>query len=213
MARKKDWAGKVQGKLTVVSDVGRDERGHVLWQCECSCGASVIKTSKDLKSGTKTCSAACGVGDSNRSRATHGMWRSKEYACWAAMKQRCLNPKNKRYATYGGRGIMVHQEWINSFDSFFRDVGPAPSVPRASLDRIDPDGNYEPRNVRWATPRDQSNNLRSNVKVEFRGESLTLAEVARAAGIPYHQVFQRYHRGLTGEDLVVRHKVGRKATK
>lgn len=210
MARKRNWAGVVQGKLTVIEEAGRDEHGNVLWLCRCECGQEVFKSNNNLNGGVKSCSTSCGVAESNAARAKHGMWKSKEYQCWAQMKQRCLNPNTKHYANYGGRGIKVHQPWVDSFETFLSDVGPAPKTPRASLDRIDCDGNYEPSNMRWATPREQSNNLRNNVRVEFRGKEMTLAEIAREAGIPYHQVFQRHHRGLIGEDLVTRHKTGRK---
>lgn len=210
MPRKRSWVGVVQGKLTVVEEGGRDEHGNVLWLCRCECGQEVFKSNNVLNGGVKSCSTSCGVSGSNTARARHGMWKSKEYGCWAAMKQRCLNPNTTCYANYGGRGIKVHQPWVDSFETFLADVGEAPKVHRASLDRIDCDGNYEPSNVRWATPKEQSNNLRNNVRVEFRGVSMTLAEIARLAGIPYHQVFHRHHRGLSGEELVTRQKVGRK---
>jgi hypothetical protein len=75
------------------------------------------------------------------------------------MRYRCMNPKNKDYANYGGRGITVCENWMQSFDSFIKDVGYRPS-PLHSLDRIDNDGNYEPNNVRWATAMQQANNRR-----------------------------------------------------
>lgn len=210
MARKRNWAGVVQGKLSIIEELGRDEHGNVLWRCKCECGQEAIKSNNNLKGGVKSCSVSCGVAESNTARAQHGMWKSKEYSTWINMKRRCLNPNTTHYALYGGRGIKVHQPWIDSFEAFLADVGKAPETHRASLDRIDCDGNYEPENVRWSTPKEQSNNRGNNVRVEFRGADMTLAEVARVAGIPYHQVFQRYHRGLRGEDLVTRHKIGRK---
>jgi hypothetical protein len=210
MGRKQNWVGKTQGKLTVLGEVGRDAHGNVLWLCRCECGAEVCKSNNNLKGGVKSCGVACGVAESNAARAVHGMWRSKEYQCWAAMKQRCSNPKTKHYANYGGRGITVHPAWVDSFEAFLADVGRAPSTPRASLDRIDVDGNYEPSNVRWATPQVQSNNRRDTLCAEFKGGSTPLADIARIASIPYHQVFQRYQRGLRGEELITRQRVGRK---
>lgn len=209
MGRKQNWTGKTQGKLTVLSESGRDAQGNVLWLCRCECGAEVTKSNNSLKGGVKSCSAACGVAESNAARAVHGMWKSKEYQCWAAMKQRCLNPNVTHYANYGGRGITIHPAWVSSFETFLSDVGHAPS-PKHSLDRIDVDGNYEPDNVRWATPKVQSNNRRDTLSTEFRGVDTPLADIARIADIPYHQVFQRYQRGLRGEELITRQKVGRK---
>ena len=210
MGRKRNWAGVVQGKLTVIREAGVDAHGNVLWLCRCECGAETTKSNNNLKGGVRSCSPKCGIAESNAARAKHGMWKSKEYQCWSSMKQRCLNPKTRRYPSYGGRGITVHPAWVDSFEAFLSDVGYAPRIPRASLDRIDVDGNYEPNNVRWATPKVQSNNRRDTLSTEFRGADTPLADIARMAGIPYHRVFGRYQRGLRGEDLVTDHKVGRK---
>lgn len=87
----------------------------------------------------------------------HGMWNTTEYRIWTAMKQRCLNPVHVGYPRYGGRGITVHPEWMESFESFFDHVGHRPGL-EFSLDRIDNDGNYEPGNVRWATRSEQAQN-------------------------------------------------------
>ena len=209
MGRKRNWAGFVQGKLTVLGEHGRDEHGNVLWLCRCECGAEVSKSNNSLNGGVKSCSTSCGIAESNTARARHGMWKSKEYGAWVNMKRRCLNPNTTHFAAYGGRGITIHQPWIDSFETFLASVGLAPS-PQHSLDRIDTDGNYEPDNVRWASKKEQSNNRRETLSAEVNGKMLPLADIAREYDIPYHQVFQRYVRGLRGADLVTRHKVGRK---
>jgi hypothetical protein len=85
--------------------------------------------------------------------------RSPEYVCWMGIVQRCANPRNKAYARYGGRGIAVCERWRNSFAAFLADMGTRPS-PTHSIDRKDNDGNYEPGNCRWATPREQRLNQR-----------------------------------------------------
>jgi len=76
------------------------------------------------------------------------------------MKQRCLNPNYKQWKDYGGRGIQICQEWIDSFDAFLADVGEKPES-HLSLDRIDNNGNYEADNVRWADRTTQSRNRRN----------------------------------------------------
>lgn len=88
----------------------------------------------------------------------------KEYATWTGMKSRCSNPNETGYANYGGRGISVCAEWRHDFQAFFEYMGPKPD-PSYSIDRIDVDGNYEPGNVRWATPKEQANNKRPRAKV------------------------------------------------
>lgn len=118
----------------------------------------------------------------------------KERTAWRRMIQRCTNPKDKNYKTYGGRGIKVCDRWMKSFDTFFEDIGSAPSED-LTIDRINNNGNYEPNNCRWATRKQQSNNKRDNVIIRFNGQSKTLAEWAEAFGMKYHTVYRLHLRG------------------
>lgn len=96
-------------------------------------------------------------------RRSHGeagrATRSSEYRTWGGMVQRCTNPNNSRYSSYGGRGITVCDRW-RTFENFLEDMGRRPS-PDHSIDRIDNDGSYEPGNVRWATKSQQQINRRA----------------------------------------------------
>lgn len=86
-----------------------------------------------------------------------------EYQAWHNAKNRTTNPNVPVWPNYGGRGITMCDEWLNSFEAFFEHIGPKPG-PGYSLDRIDNDGNYEPGNVRWATRTDQNRNQRPRQK-------------------------------------------------
>jgi hypothetical protein len=97
--------------------------------------------------------------------ATRGKLASV-YSAWRGMRQRCLNPKNPGFRYYGGRGITICARW-EKFENFLADMGePKPGF---SLDRIDCDGRYEPKNCRWASKRDQVINRRKWTIPNHRG--------------------------------------------
>lgn len=110
------------------------------------------------------------------------------------MKQRCELPTNRSYPRYGGRGIRVCEEWLNSFAAFLRDVGPKPGL-RYQIERIDNDGDYEPGNVRWATVGEQARNRHNNVTLTYEGWTMALIDWARERGIAVPTIYWRYHKG------------------
>lgn len=91
--------------------------------------------------------------------ATTGRRQTVEYDTWSAMIRRCHDPNTPQFPNYGGRGIVVCDEWRHDFQAFLDYVGLRPCS-KDSLDRIDVDGNYKPGNVRWATWREQRRNTR-----------------------------------------------------
>lgn len=134
-------------------------------QCRCCPALFDVRYPSDPK---QFCSKRCASRTNAEARGMAGAaspsWRGGVsrhplYPIWTAMKQRCLNPNNRRYADYGGRGIAVCPQWVASFEQFLADVGDRPSAD-LSIDRIDNEGNYEPGNVRWATKAQQSANTR-----------------------------------------------------
>lgn len=132
----------------------------------------------DLKKG-HTSSCGCLRRETLR---THGLSRSvPEYCVWECMIARCRNPSRSWFHLYGGRGISVCERWLN-FENFLADMGPRPT-PDHSLDRVNNDGNYEPGNCRWATRIEQANNTRINKRVEFEGQTKSVAEWSRLYGL------------------------------
>jgi hypothetical protein len=149
----------------------------------CDCGNVSIVASWNLVSGG-TVSCGCYLKEiSLKHSLTHGQNRkgntSKEYRAWQAMKARCDNEKDPCYPDYGGRGIVVCERWLNSFENFFADMGKKPSV-NHSLDRFpDMNGNYCPENCRWATQLQQAGNKRNNSWLEHNGKRMIQADWAR----------------------------------
>lgn len=117
-----------------------------------------------------------------------------EYAAWRAMKQRCSNPKHKYFYRYGGRGITVCREWVESFDAFYADMGAKPSS-SSSLDRIDNDRGYSPDNCRWTTHTSQCRNRSTNKMLEYKGEIRCLQEWAEIYSIGKRTLRERIQRG------------------
>lgn len=124
----------------------------------------------------------------------HGHYNTPLYRVWASMKQRCQNPKNKEFHNYGGRGIKVCDRWRDSFILFYRDVGERPL--RASLDRINNDGDYEPGNFRWSSQKEQSRNSRLASNVTSLGQTLCLTDWSEITGIKVSTLSYRIRKGI-----------------
>lgn len=131
----------------------------------------------------------------------HGMHGTREYRAWVHMKHRCYNPSCRSYHSHGGRGIKVHQSWVSDPRQFLSDMGPHPGK-GYSLDRVDNDGDYEPGNCRWATPTQQARNTRSNRRLTFKGETLTVQEWANKLKISRKTLTSRLRAGWSAEDTL-----------
>lgn len=175
-----DLTGRTFGRLKVVAYAGKRGKSH-MWRCLCGCDGETIRIvyGGDLRSGH---TQGCGCISRERGREANtkhgcaGQGASPEintlYDRHQAMVGRCLNENHREFPRYGGRGITVVDRWLgpDGFEMFFWDMG-FPPTPKHSIDRIDNDGPYAPSNCRWATPREQNRNMRTNVWVRVPGES------------------------------------------
>lgn len=151
-----DIAGQRFGRLTALRFT-HSVNGVRMWLCRCDCGIEAPVDCHALRTGnTKSC--GCLRRDvASAANRTHGLSGSSTFFRWQAMKNRCLNPRDKDWKHYGGRGITVCERWL-SFEPFLADMGEAP--PGMTIDRRDNDKGYEPGNCRWATMTVQANNRR-----------------------------------------------------
>lgn len=161
---------KTFGRLLILREFSQlDSNGHKrrYFRCQCKCGKITMPLTFSVKSGAVQ-SCGCYHADETRKRMKgkqrgfkHGHrlrnYESPTHKTWRSMKNRCLNENSPDYPRYGKSGVTVCERWIN-FQNFLTDMGIRPE--NRSLDRINPFGNYEPGNCRWATALEQGRNRR-----------------------------------------------------
>jgi len=181
--------GKRFGRITVISQepsLKYSNCTRARWLCECICGTRTIVFTVNLKNGgTRSCGCLSREvmakvhrihGDCSGGRPT------PEHDAWAAMIQRCHNPKDHGYKNYGGRGIRVCCRWRRSYVTFLSDVGRRPTL-QHSLDRKNNSLGYTPRNVRWATRKEQARNRRGLKFVTVNGVTQCVAAWGEETGV------------------------------
>lgn len=194
-----DLTGKKFGRWEV-KGISHQKKSMVYWLCVCECGTERAVFGGDLKRSSSV-SCGCFMREATIARFTsHDMARHPAYASWKHMKSRCMSPSNDGYKDYGGRGVSVCQEWI-AFEGFWKDMGDTWRE-GLSIDRYpDVNGNYEPGNCRWATPKEQGNNRRTNVMVKGpNGEPMTVTQASEAYGIDRRAVYSRIRYGWPESD-------------
>jgi hypothetical protein len=206
MSRLIDLTGRKFGFFTVVSKAAAKNR-RTSWLCRCCCGKEkVINTSSLTTGNTKS----CGCQKNNmiaQSKTKHGMTGTRLYIIWKHMTQRCENPNVERYRSYGGRGICVCKEWRENAVAFINWAKSHGYSEELSLDRIEVNGNYEPKNCRWIAKKEQAKNKTTNRLITINGEGHCLSDWARISGIPYETLRSRLNAGVPAEKAVLRRNV------
>lgn len=190
----------------------KQNRRRGLFTCEC--GKEIETTIWDVKHGhTKSC--GCYHTEVIRQAKTHGEASlrngySREYVAWKAMKERCYSRSNVSYPNYGGRGIRVCQRWLNSFANFLADLGRKPTKSH-SLDRINNNGNYTPKNCKWSTRSEQRRNSRCTLTyVEHDGKRLLITDWSKVSGVPEESISSRLRNGWPVQDAIFKPVVNRR---
>lgn len=144
------------GPMKFIEMLPQDKKSNkmALWQCLCG-NINPHRVHAVIKGRVKSCGC-------RKRNWKHGLCGAPTHNSWKNMFARCLNKKQKHFKHYGGRGIKICERWMD-FNNFLADMGERPSL-KHSIDRIDCSGNYEPGNCRWATQKEQMNNIRRNKK-------------------------------------------------
>ena len=180
-----DITGHRFGRLVAL---GMIKQKPTTWLCQCDCGCVHAVVTGSLRRGfTKSCGCLQKEGLSAR-RKSHGMTGTPTYGSWVEMRVRCNNANTPNYHRYGGRGITICDRW-QKFENFYEDMGEKPSEIH-SLDRIDNDGNYEPDNCKWSTPKEQSRNCCTNRLITINGRTECVSFWAEHLNIPRQHVLK-----------------------
>lgn len=174
-------------KLVVIEKLNeKSNDGKYLHLCLCDCGNKTKVTGSGLKSGN---TKSCGCYQKERVsqyETTHGESVkgsvTAEYRIWQGMKNRCYNLKSKDYKYYGKRGIKICESWLNSYETFLKDMGRR-TTQNHTIDRIDPNKDYSPENCRWIPNEEQVNTRRSTILYEYNGQLLTLNKIAEQLNV------------------------------
>jgi hypothetical protein len=171
------------------------------WLCQCDCGNKKIIRGASLRNGyTKSCgcmlkehSAKISYNVSSKRKLPYSDIRIKRQIL-SNMKRRCYNSKSKDYKNYGGRGIIICDEWLNSNEVFYKWLDDNNYQLGLQINRIDNDGNYEPINCDLIKPKENARNKRTNVIIEWNDETKTLVEWAEILKINENTLWYRIFR-------------------
>ena len=191
MPKKLNLIGEKYGRYTVLNKgsvyVSPKGKKYTKYICQCDCGTiKEVRTSALQSGNTKSC--GCLNKELSRKRfTTHGKTSSKEYYTWCAMKQRCLNPNTEYYYMYGGKGITVCDEWINSFEQFYADMGDAPG-PDYSIDRIDNNLGYSKDNCHW---------VKDETGIQQINQGIKKSNKSGVTGVNWHKASNKWQARIT----------------
>lgn len=196
----KNYSGEIYGNIQVLEMTPKRKKGQVVYKCKCNkCGRefenSIVDYRKRVKKGIKTVTCGCYDRHYDNFFYKNGLSKTRQRFIYNNMKARCYNKKDKRYKDYGGRGIKICDEWLNDFIDFYNWAMDNGYNDDLTIDRINNDGNYEPNNCRWITLKEQINNRRNTVFIEYNGTKKPLTEWAREYNIPINTLRKRLSTG------------------
>lgn len=184
---------KVLKRLDIKSKSGRS-----LALFQCFCGKSFKNEIRRNNSPKSRFSCGC---LKNKDKITHNRSDTSEYNIWNTMRARCNNPKSKKYKIYGARGIKVCDEWENSFENFYKDMGPRPGK-EYSIHRINNSLGYSKENCKWATAKEQAEERNTTIYLTFNGVTKKLVEWSKELSISQKTLRGRLYKNWTHDKIL-----------
>lgn len=195
MLKAVDLTGKRFGKLFVIEIMRLEGKGEIFWKCVCDCGKETIVSGSNLKNGN---TKSCGCIHSElliKRNTSHGFSQNESlYSVWRGIKSRCYCVNGVYYKNYGGRGIVVCDDWKNDYVMFRNWALENGYVKGLSIDRIDNNGNYEPSNCKFSTRVEQANNTSKNRFILWEGKTQTIKQWSEEIGMKYTSLSQRINK-------------------
>jgi len=199
--------GKKNNYLSVISFDSK-KNGRLYWLCKCDCGNEKVVSGKNFVAGSVKSCGCFHKKQTSIASIKHGKSRSKIYAAWVAIINRCYNKKYYAFHRYGGRGIFMCDKWRLSFESFYIDMGDPPTV-NHSIDRIDNNKGYYKENCRWATKKQQALNT-SVVKIQvLDGVEMGKREASIKIGIGIKCFDNNIKKGLNCQEISFLSKINK----
>ena len=184
-----DLTGMRFDMLLVEHRVANDNHGNVCYQCLCDCGNRVVVGANNLRNGN---THSCGCLKKKMMAAKqfkHGDAGGRKksstrlYRIWRGMNSRCYIPSATEYEYYGGRGIVVCDDWKCNYQAFKKWALLSGYTDELTIDRIDNDGNYTPDNCRWVPMNEQLLNKSNNRLLTYKNKTMTITEWSKITGI------------------------------
>jgi hypothetical protein len=204
MGKTVDIIGKTFNRWTVIKDSeSKGNRGQSLVWCKCECGTVREVVKGNLKNGASKSCGCLNIERIKKRTTKHSKSNSKLYYIYNRMIYACTKPQNFDYKYYGGRGIEVCEEWLNSFQAFHDWAlanGYDENAPygKCTIDRIDNNGNYEPSNCRWVDMKQQSQNKRTNNKINGK----CIGNIANEVGLSSSALAYRKKQGKSVAEIL-----------
>ena len=197
-----DLTGQRFGRLVAIKPSGKTKSGNIQWECRCDCGNTSRPQGSELKNGAVQSCGCLTRENALKASIKHGFRNTRLYRTWVNMKARCTDAGHQSYRLYGGRGIVICDEW-QEFEPFMEWALASGYSDKLTIERMDVNGNYEPSNCEWIPRNEQASNRRNIIMITKDGETKPLMQWANDLNMSPFTIRNRMRFGWKEEDLLI----------